>query len=68
MRAPIFYSHMLMEEAVDHIGVELSKMLWADGWRKIDMGDLPSSHEENKDTDIDLIFVTYRNTHILPIY
>ena len=42
----------LTEEAVDHIGVELSKMLWADGWRKIDMGDLPISHEENKDTDI----------------
>ena len=25
----------LTEEAVDHIGVELSKMLWADGWRKV---------------------------------
>lgn len=37
----------LTEEAVDHIGVELSKMLWADGWRRIDMEDLPK-HEEEK--------------------
>ncbi len=26
----------LKEEAVDHIGVELSNMLWADGWRRVD--------------------------------
>ena len=37
----------LTEEAVDHIGVELSKMLGADGWRRIDMEDLPK-HEEEK--------------------
>lgn len=29
----------LNEEAVDAIGVELSSMLWADGWRKIDLRD-----------------------------
>lgn len=26
----------LNEEAVDHIGVELSNMLWAQGWRRVD--------------------------------
>lgn len=26
----------LKEEAVDHIGVELSNMLWEQGWRRVD--------------------------------
>ena len=26
----------LTEESVDNIGIELSEMLWADGWRKVD--------------------------------
>ena len=30
----------LTEEAVNDIGIELSRMLWSDGWRRIDMADL----------------------------
>jgi hypothetical protein len=30
----------LTEEAVNDIGIELSRILWADGWRRIDMADL----------------------------
>lgn len=26
----------LKDESVDHIGVELSNMLWAQGWRRVD--------------------------------
>ena len=40
----------LTEDAVDHIGVELSKMLWADGWRRIDMEDLTPEKEPGTDT------------------
>jgi hypothetical protein len=35
----------LTEEAVDHIGVELSKMLWADGWRRIDTEELTPTRD-----------------------
>ena len=38
----------LTEEAVEHIGIELSKMLWTDGWRKIDMAELPKQNEEDE--------------------
>jgi hypothetical protein len=38
----------LTEESVDHIGIELSKMLWSDGWRKIDMEDLAPIDEPDK--------------------
>ena len=38
----------LTEEAVEDIVVELSNMLWADGWRKIDMAELPKQNEEDE--------------------
>jgi hypothetical protein len=41
----------LTEEAVDHIGVELSKMLWADGWRRMDLEDLQKPKEETENTE-----------------
>ena len=37
----------LTEEYVNHIGLEMSKMLWKDGWRKVDMGDNNNEIEEN---------------------
>jgi len=37
----------LTEEAVNHIGLEMSKMLWKDGWRKVDFNNDPPIEDEN---------------------
>lgn len=40
----------LTEDAVDQIGIELSRMLWADGWRRIDMAELIQDENEQTET------------------